>query len=46
MAHIGQISERAARTIDADGHAVTPGFMDSHTHLDAQVIWDPLGTSS
>ena len=32
--------------IDADGLMVTPGFVDIHTHLDAQVAWDPLGTSS
>lgn len=34
------------REIDADGLVVTPGFVDLHTHLDAQVAWDPLGTSS
>ncbi len=34
------------REIDADGMVVTPGFVDLHTHLDAQVAWDPLGTSS
>jgi len=36
----------AARTIDADGRIVTPGFVDIHTHLDAQLAWDPIGTSS
>lgn len=35
-----------SREIDADGLVVTPGFVDLHTHLDAQVAWDPLGTSS
>ena len=32
--------------IDAEGHVVTPGFIDGHTHMDAQVAWDPLGTCS
>lgn len=34
------------REIDARGKLVTPGFVDIHTHLDAQLAWDPLGTSS
>lgn len=34
------------RTIDADGRLVTPGFVDLHSHLDAQVGWDPLMSSS
>ena len=32
------------REIDADGHLVTPGFVDIHTHLDAQIGWDPACT--
>ena len=36
----------AARTIDAVGKLVTPGFIDLHTHLDAQVGWDPEMKSS
>ena len=43
---IGRITEPARHTIDADGLIVAPGFIDGHTHLDAQVMWDPLGTSS
>ena len=44
---IGDLSgEIGTREIDAKGLAVTPGFIDLHTHLDAQVGWDPLMTSS
>ena len=43
---IGRIRERAREVLDAEGRAVTPGFVDGHTHMDAQVFWDPLGTSS
>jgi N-acyl-D-amino-acid deacylase len=43
---IGRIRERAREEIDADGQVVAPGFVDGHTHMDAQVFWDPLGTSS
>ena len=46
IATIGRIRERAREVIDADGHVVAPGFIDGHTHMDAQVFWDPLGTSS
>ena len=46
IAAIGRIRERGAEEIDAEGHVVTPGFIDSHTHMDAQVLWDPLGTCS
>ena len=46
IAAIGRISEGTAKTIDAEGHVVAPGFVDGHTHMDAQVFWDPLGTSS
>ncbi len=44
---IGDLStETARRELDASGLVVSPGFIDLHTHLDAQVAWDPLLTSS
>jgi N-acyl-D-aspartate/D-glutamate deacylase len=46
IAFVGRIRERGARDIDAEGHVVTPGFIDGHTHMDAQVFWDPSGSSS
>ena len=41
IAEVGKITDAAKRTIDAEGHIVTPGFVDIHTHLDAQIFWDP-----
>ncbi|HUF91682.1 MAG TPA: amidohydrolase family protein [Candidatus Limnocylindria bacterium] len=46
IATIGRIREGAREVIDADGRVVAPGFVDGHTHMDAQVFWDPLGTCS
>ena len=41
IAEIGKIAAKGAKEIDADGLTVTPGFIDLHTHLDAQIGWDP-----
>jgi N-acyl-D-amino-acid deacylase len=46
IAAIGRIRESAKEVLDADGQVVAPGFVDGHTHMDAQVFWDPLGTCS
>jgi N-acyl-D-amino-acid deacylase len=43
---IGKISGGAQRVIDAAGLIVAPGFIDPHTHYDAQICWDPLVTCS
>src|SRR5712691_7116587 len=43
---IGTPRDSALETIDAEGHVVAPGFIDAHTHMDAQVFWDALGTCS
>jgi N-acyl-D-aspartate/D-glutamate deacylase len=46
VTEVGRVGARGRREVDADGAVVTPGFVDVHTHLDAQIGWDPLGTSS
>jgi N-acyl-D-aspartate/D-glutamate deacylase len=46
IVEIGRIRSAAARTIDADGLIVSPGFIDGHTHMDAQVSWDRIGSCS
>lgn len=47
ITHLGRSAGLAAqRTMDADGLVLAPGFIDPHTHYDAQVAWDPLLTSS
>jgi N-acyl-D-aspartate/D-glutamate deacylase len=46
IAAIGRIDDTAAEMLDAGGLAVAPGIIDFHTHFDAQIWWDPLGSSS
>jgi len=43
---VGTVAERGRTELDASGAYVTPGFVDIHTHLDAQIAWDPDATSS
>ena len=46
IATIGRISAPADDVVDAEGRVVTPGFVDGHTHMDAQIFWDSLGSCS
>jgi N-acyl-D-amino-acid deacylase len=46
IVEIGRVTGGAKKTLNLDGLALAPGFIDPHTHLDAQLLWDPLGTSS
>jgi N-acyl-D-aspartate/D-glutamate deacylase len=46
IAAIGRLRDSAREVIDAEGNVVAPGIIDAHTHMDAQVFWDPLGTCS
>jgi len=46
IVEIGRLRGAAERVIDAEGLVVAPGFVDGHTHMDAQVAWDPIGSCS
>ena len=43
---VGEVEGNAAQTIDATGRIVSPGFIDPHTHYDAQITWDRVLSSS
>jgi N-acyl-D-aspartate/D-glutamate deacylase len=45
IALVGAIEAEAKQTIDARGKVVSPGFIDIHAHMDAQVMWDPIASS-
>ncbi|HZP46790.1 MAG TPA: amidohydrolase family protein [Candidatus Binataceae bacterium] len=46
IVEVGAVAGPARRTVAADGLVLAPGFIDLHTHYDAQVSWDPLLTCS
>lgn len=46
ITEVGTVSDSGRREIDAAGRIVTPGFVDIHTHLDAQLFWDPAASPS
>ncbi len=46
IAALGEVQGDAAETLDVDGQVVAPGFVDIHTHYDAQVFWDRMLTIS
>ena len=46
IVEIGRIRQPAEKVSDAEGMIVSPGFIDGHPHMDAQVNWDPLGSCS
>ena len=46
ITQVGSVPGRGVEEIDAKGLIVTPGFVDLHTHYDAQVMWDPILAAS
>jgi N-acyl-D-aspartate/D-glutamate deacylase len=46
IAEVGRVTAQARRVLDVAGLVVAPGFVDVHTHYDAQITWDPLCTPS
>ncbi|MFH8497632.1 amidohydrolase family protein [Streptomyces coeruleorubidus] len=46
IAVIGEVTQEARTSEDATGLVLTPGFVDPHTHYDAQLFWDPYATPS
>jgi len=46
IVEIGKVDGDGRTELEADGLVVAPGFVDGHTHMDAQVFWDQLGSSS
>lgn len=43
---VGEVSGEARETVDAGGRVIAPGFIDPHTHYDAQLVWDGLAQPS
>ncbi|MEE1569862.1 MAG: amidohydrolase family protein, partial [Alphaproteobacteria bacterium] len=46
IAEVGECAGPSKIEIDADGLVLAPGIIDSHTHFDAQITWDPIATPS